>query len=316
MNILVTGGAGYIGSILVEHLLRDWYRDQPRFAVTVLDNFMYGQTSLNHLCNNPMLTIVEGDCRDVKLIQDLLKTADIIIPLAAIVGAPACKRDPPLSHTTNIDAINDLMNLLSDQQRIIYPTTNSGYGIGEPGKLCDESTPLRPISAYGKHKVIAEQAVLERKNSISLRLATAGGMSPRMRLDLLLNDFVWRAYRDKALMVFEPHFCRNFVHVRDIAQCFIHAINNFDTMRSQIFNVGDTCANMSKWQLCERIQQHIPDFVFTEVDNKKDPDQRNYIVSNEKIERSGWKPAYTIDDTIDELLRGYNCMRQFQYGNV
>ncbi len=308
-SILVTGGAGYLGSALVPALLAEGFR------VTVLDNFLFGQASLNQLCADPHFEVYRGDARDPDVLKPLLRGADIIIPLAALVGAPLCNNDKIGAETLNRDAILTLIKHASREQRILTPVTNSGYGIGEPGKFCTEETPLRPISLYGRTKVEAEQAVLERGNSISFRLATVFGMSPRMRIDLLVNDFVYRAVNDRAVVLFEAHFKRNYIHVRDVARVFLHGICNFDTMRDQPYNVGLSDANLSKLELCQRIQQHLPNFMFMEAPIGEDPDKRDYIVSNEKIERTGYRPQFSLDDGIRELIKGFRMLRNSVYGN-
>jgi len=308
-SILVTGGAGYLGSSLVPALLAEGFR------VTVLDNFLFGQASLNQLCSEPNFEVYRGDARDPEVLKPLLRGADIIIPLAALVGAPLCNNDKIGAETLNRDAILTLIKHTSWEQRILMPITNSGYGIGEAGKFCTEETPLRPISLYGRTKVEAEQAVLERGNSISFRLATVFGMSPRMRIDLLVNDFVYRAVHDRAVVLFEAHFKRNYIHVRDVARVFLHGICNFATMRDEPYNVGLSDANLSKLELCQRIQQYLPSFMFLEAPIGEDPDKRDYIVSNEKIERTGYRPQFSLDDGIRELIKGYRMLRNSIYGN-
>jgi len=309
-SILITGGAGYLGSVMVEALLAQGHR------VTVLDNFMFSQTPLNHLCANPSFNVVRGDCRDENVVRPLLKDADYIIPLAALVGAPLCDRDTTGAETINRDAVMMLTRLASKEQRIFLPVTNSGYGIGEAGKFCTEETPLRPISLYGRTKVEAEKAVLDRGNSITFRLATVFGMSPRMRIDLLVNDFVYRAVNDRAVVLFEAHFKRNYLHVRDVARVFIHGMGNFDAMKNQPYNVGLSDANISKAELCERIRKWLPKFVYMEAPIGEDPDKRDYIVSNEKVEKTGFKPAYSLDDGIQELIKGYRMVNNAIFGNV
>jgi nucleoside-diphosphate-sugar epimerase len=309
-SILVTGGAGYLGSILVPALLADGFR------VTVLDNFRFGQASLNQLCADPHFDVCRGDARDSEVLKPLLRSADYIIPLAALVGAPACNSDREGAETLNRDAVLTLIRLASREQRILIPVTNSGYGIGEAGKLCTEESPLRPITLYGRTKVEAEQAVLERGNSISFRLATVFGMSPRMRLDLLVNDFVYRAVTDRALVLFEAHFKRNYIHVRDVARAFLHGICNFEKMRDLPYNVGLSDANLSKLELCQAIQRQLPNFVFLQAPIGEDPDKRDYIVSNERIERTGYKPAYSLDDGVREMIKGYRMLRNSVYGNA
>ena len=309
-SILVTGGAGYLGSTLAPGLLAEGFR------VTVLDNFRFGQASLNQLCADPNFEVRRGDARDPEVLKPLLCDADVVIPLAALVGAPLCDNDRVGAETLNRDAVLTLIKLCSREQRILMPVTNSGYGIGEPGRFCTEETPLRPITLYGRTKVEAEQAVLERGNSISFRLATVFGMSPRMRLDLLVNDFVYRAVNDRAVVLFEAHFKRNYIHVRDVARVFLHGICNFESMRDRPYNVGLSDANLSKLELCQAIQRHLPKFVFLEAPVGEDPDKRDYIVSNERVEGTGYKPAYSLDDGIRELIKGYRMLRNSIYGNV
>lgn len=306
-KILVTGGAGYLGSTLVSELLNDGHE------VTVIDNFMYKQTSLNHLCADPHFEIVRGDVRVETTMWPLLKKADIIIPLAAYVGAPLCNQDPIGASTTNKDAIFMMLKHLSKNQLVIMPTTNSAYGTGD---YCTEESPLNPISLYAKDKVEVEKRLMDHANSISYRLATVFGMSPRMRLDLLVNDFTYRAVNDSALVLFESHFKRNYIHVRDIASAFQHAITNQRTMAGEIYNVGLSEANVSKWELCEIIQKQLPNFTFMQAEVGVDPDQRNYIVSNEKIESTGFQTKYSLEAGIKELIKGYKMIRNTRYGNI
>jgi len=310
MKILVTGGAGYLGSVLVPQLLAAGH------SVTVLDSFMFRQNSLAECCASEAFDVVRGDCRDERLLGDLLKKHDTAIPLAALVGAPLCERDRLGAVSINRDAVRLLCQLASPSQRILMPVTNSGYGIGQPGIPCTEDSPLKPISLYGTSKVEAEQAVLERENSISFRLATVFGMSPRMRLDLLVNDFVYRAVNDRALVIFEGHFKRNYIHIRDVARVFLHAIENFETMRGRAYNVGLEDANLTKLELCAAIQKHIPSFVYLEAPIGEDPDKRDYIVSNQRILGAGWKPAHRLDDGIRELIKGYRILKNSAYANV
>lgn len=309
-SILVTGGAGYLGSILVPALLAEGHR------VTVLDTFRFRQAPLNQLCADPNFDVVRGDAREPEVLRPLVSRHDILIPLAALVGAPLCDHDRIGAETVNRDAVNTLIRLASSEQRILMPVTNSGYGVGEAGKFCTEESPLRPVSLYGRTKVEAEAAVMDRGNSISFRLATVFGMSPRMRLDLLVNDFVYRAVNDRALVLFEAHFKRNFIHVRDVARVFLHGVANFELMRDQIYNVGLSDANLSKAELCERIRLQIPGFVYLEAAVGEDPDQRDYIVSNEKVERTGFRPAYSLDQGITELIKGYRMIRNSVHGNL
>jgi nucleoside-diphosphate-sugar epimerase len=285
--------------------------------VTVVDNFMYGQDSLAAICYRPELSLVAGDVRSMDTMRPLFAKADVIVPLAALVGAPLCDRDPLAASSTNLQAIVDMLPELGRDQRVLLPVTNSGYGIGETGKLCTEETPIRPLSRYGRDKVEAERTLLDRHPAaISFRLATVFGMSPRMRLDLLVNDFTYRACKDRAIVLFESHFKRNFLHVRDVARAFLHGIDRFDSMKGQIYNVGLSDANLSKLELCDRIRRHVPGFVVHESSIGQDPDRRDYIVSNEKIERTGFKPAFSLDDGIRELVKGFTMIRNTRYSNV
>lgn len=310
MRILVTGGAGYVGSVLVPKLLA------AGFHVTVLDNFMFGQSSLSDACAYEGFTPVRGDCRDEELVRTLLADADVLIPLAALVGAPICKLDPIGTQTTNQDAVEMLCRLASPSQWILMPVTNSGYGIGEEGKFCTEDTPLNPISLYGVTKVAAERAVLGRENSLTFRLATVFGMSSRMRMDLLVNDFVYRAVHDRALVIFEGHFKRNYIHIQDVARAFLHALENFETMKGRPYNVGLDDANLSKLELAARIREHIPQFTFLEAPIGEDPDKRDYIVSNARLASTGFAPAWDLDRGIRELIKGYTILRNSRYGNA
>lgn len=310
LSILVTGGAGYLGSILVPALLDAGHR------VTVLDNFMFGQMPFGHVCLDPRFDVVRGDARDESVLAPLVKEADVVVPLAALVGAPLCERDRIGAVTTNRDAVETLCRLLSDDQWLLMPITNSGYGIGEAGKLCTEETPLRPVSLYGTTKVEAEAIALARTNSISFRLATVFGMAPRMRIDLLVNDFVHRAVNDRTVVLFEAHFKRNYIHIRDVARVFLHGLERFESMRGAPYNVGLSDANLSKLELCERIRAHLPAFAFLEAPIGEDVDKRDYIVSNERIEATGFRPRYSLDDGIRELIKGYRMVRNARYGNV
>jgi nucleoside-diphosphate-sugar epimerase len=309
-SILVTGGAGYLGSIIVPELLAAGHR------VMVLDSFMYLQNSLAHVCANLNFDVINGDARSVETLKPLVEGADYVLPLAALVGAPLCKKDPIAATTTNRDAIATLTKLMSPQQRIVMPITNSGYGVGEQGKECTEDSPLRPVSLYGVDKVEAEKIVLGRENSVSLRLATVFGMAPRMRIDLLVNDFVYRAVTDRAVVLFEAHFKRNFIHVRDVARAFMHAIDKFDAMRGRPFNVGLSDANLSKAELCDRIREHVPNFQYLEAPIGEDPDKRDYVVSNARIEATGYAPKHSLDDGIQELIKGFRMIRNTVYGNI
>jgi len=309
MNILVTGGAGYLGSILVPYLLSRGNK------VTVLDTLIYGQTPLLNCCADENFDFVYGDARDESVLRPLLAKADCVVPLAALVGAPACKRDAVGAVSVNRDAVALISRLRSPEQYVLFPTTNSGYGIGQPGIACTEETPLRPISLYGTSKVEAEKILLDSGEAVTFRLATVFGAAPRMRLDLLVNDFVYRAVNDRAVMLFEAHFKRNYIHIRDVARVFLHGIENYGAMKGRPYNVGLSSANLSKLELCEAIQKHIPDFVFSESEIGEDPDKRNYIVCNSRIEGTGWLPEYSLDDGIVELKKAYQIVKQRQYGN-
>ena len=309
-NILVTGGAGYLGSTMVPDLLAAGHK------VIVLDNFMFKQASLNHVCHNPNFSVVKGDIRLENVMAPLMKKADIIIPLAALVGAPLCSLDPVGATTINHDAITLMIKLLSKDQIVLMPTTNSAYGTGDENNFCTEESPLRPISQYAIEKVAIEKELMQRENAISFRLATVFGMSPRMRIDLLVNDFTYRAVNDRFVVLYEPHFKRNYVHVRDVTRAFIHGVNNFDKMKGQIYNVGLSEANVSKMELCQAIQKHIPEFIFPVAAVGKDPDQRNYVVSNAKIEATGFRTAHSLDAGIEDLIKGYTMIKNTRYGNV
>lgn len=309
-KILVTGGAGYIGSILVPELLKLGHK------VTVLDNFMFGQNALLECCAYEHFDVFRGDARDESILKPLLQKHDYIIPLAALVGAPLCSRDKIGTVTTIRDGALSIAKLASREQRIIIPTTNSGYGIGQKGVYCTEETPLQPISLYGKVKAEAEKIVLDRGNSISFRLATVFGMSPRMRIDLLVNDFTYRAVKDRFVVIFEGHFKRNYIHIRDVAGAFIHAINNFETMKNEPYNVGLSDANLSKLELCAKIKESIPDFVYLESPVGEDPDKRDYVVSNKKIEKTGFQPQYSLEAGIKELMKGYKIITNSRYSNI
>ncbi len=309
-KILLTGGAGYLGSILTPAFLNQG------FHVTVVDRFMFRQNSLLDCCADKNLEIVRGDSRDESLMKSLIKDKDILIPLAALVGAPLCDRDPEAARNTNLGAIQMMIKLSSKNQIMLYPTTNSGYGIGEKGKFCTEETPLNPISLYGTTKSDAEKAVLDRGNSLTFRLATVFGSAPRMRLDLLVNDFVFRAVNDRAVVLFEPHFKRNYIHIRDVAKAFIHAIKNFGAMQGKPYNVGLEDANLSKMELCEEIKKQIPSFVFMEAPIGEDPDKRDYIVSNKRILSTGYVPDWPLKDGIRELIKCFSILKKDQYSNV
>jgi nucleoside-diphosphate-sugar epimerase len=309
-SVLVTGAAGYLGCVLVPALLDRGYE------VIALDTYARGDTVLAHVAANPNFKPIRGDARDEDLLRELLPKVDLIIPLAALVGAPICKQDPIAAKTTNLDAILSILKLCGREQQIIYPTTNSGYGIGQKGVFCTEETPLSPISLYGTTKVEAERAILDSGKGITLRLATVFGMAPRMRIDLLVNDFTYRAVNDRAVVIFEGDAKRNYIHVRDVAKAFIHAIDNYQTMKGEPFNVGLSSANLSKLELCAKIKEHVPEFVWLQAPIGEDPDKRDYIVSNEKIEKTGWFPDHSIDMGIQELIRGYRMIRNGRFSNV
>ena len=310
LKILVTGGAGYLGSTLVPELLDLGHQ------VTVVDNFIYKQSSLNHVCHKSNFKVVKGDIRIESVVKPLMKDADVIIPLAALVGAPICNQDPVGATTINHDSIILLLKLISKNQLILMPTTNSAYGSGDKNNFCTEESPLNPISRYAIDKVEIEKSLMQHPNAISFRLATVFGMSPRMRIDLLVNDFTYRAVYDGFVVLFESHFKRNYVHVKDVSRVFQHALLNHEKMCGQIYNVGLSEANVSKWELCERIKKHLPSFTFLEAPLGKDPDQRNYIVSNEKLEKTGYKTAFSLDHGIEELIKGFTMIKNTKYGNV
>ena len=309
-RILVTGGAGYLGSSLVPDLLAEGH------SVTVLDNFMYGQASLNHVCHYDTFKVVRGDIRVRETIEPLIAEADVIIPLAAYVGAPLCSQDPVGAKSVNHDAVELMLELVSKDQRILMPTTNSAYGSGDENNFCTEESPLRPISQYAIEKVAVEKKLMQHPNAISFRLATVFGMSPRMRIDLLVNDFTYRAVKDRTVVLFESHFKRNYIHVRDISRAFRHGLANFETMKGEIYNVGLSDANVSKKELCDHIAQEVPGFRYVEVPFAADPDQRNYVVSNAKIEATGFKPEMSLSRGIRELVKGFTMLRNTRYGNV
>jgi len=310
MRVLVTGGAGYLGSTLVPELLA------ANHEVTVVDNFMYGQISLNHICSHPKLTILNQDVRRKDVMTNLMKSADVIIPLAAFVGAPLCSKDPLGAMSINHDAMMMMLSIKSSDQWILMPTTNSAYGSGDENNFCTEESPLNPISEYAIEKVRVEESLMNHANVISYRLATVFGMSPRMRLDLLVNDFTYRAVTDGFIVLFESHFKRNYIHVRDVAGAFLHGLENFARMKDQIYNVGLSSANLSKKELCERIKRQVPSCAIVEENIQKDVDQRNYIVSNEKLEQTGWIPQHSIDDGISELIKGFSYLKKIGHSNV
>jgi nucleoside-diphosphate-sugar epimerase len=309
-GVLVTGGAGYIGSVLCEHLLDAGHR------VTVLDNLTYGQTPLFHLCSDPRFDFVRGDCREEEAMKSALARADVVLPLAAIVGAPACDRAPTEARSVNVDAVRLLNRLRSPSQRVIFPVTNSGYGTKSGEVHCTEETPLDPITLYGRTKVEAEAELLASANAITLRLATVFGMSPRMRLDLLVNHFVWAAVTDGYIVLFEKEFKRNYVHIRDVADCFLHCIEHGDAMAGKPYNVGLDSANCSKHELALAVKRRVPGFVILADESRADPDRRNYIVSNERLRRAGFEARRSLDDGIRELVVGCRMIGRGRFANV
>ena len=277
---------------------------------------MHSQHSLLACCANPKFDFIKGDICDDSLMNKLIPKFDIIIPLAAIVGAPACKINPTVTKLVNYDAYVSMIKTISPSQMILFPTTNSGYGIGEKDAYCTEESPLRPISEYGRTKVEIEGLLLDKGTAITFRLATVFGMSPRMRMDLLVNDFTYKAYKDRSITLFEEHFCRNYIHIRDVAKAFVFGIDDYDKMKGQPFNVGLSSANLTKRQLCEKIKEYLPEFYIHSAAVGEDPDKRDYLVSNEKIESLGWQPDHTLDMGIQELLKGYKILKPNKFANV
>ncbi|MCF6178567.1 MAG: NAD(P)-dependent oxidoreductase [Geopsychrobacter sp.] len=310
LKILVTGGAGYLGSVLTSHLLNQGAR------VTVLDSLLFRQASLLECCANLKFDFIKGDICDEALMAKLLPQFDVIVMLAAIVGAPACKINPTVTKLVNYDAHLKIIDLLSPEQMVIFPMTNSGYGIGAKNAYCTEESPLRPLSEYGRTKVAIEERLHEKGNAVTFRLATVFGLSPRMRLDLLVNDFTYRAFKDRSIILFEEHFRRNFIHIRDVAKAFCFGIENYARMKGQPFNVGLSSANLTKRQLCEKIKEYVPDFYIQAAAVGEDPDKRDYLISNEKLESLGWKPDHSLDSGIIELLKGYKIMQPNLFSNV
>lgn len=310
MKILITGGAGYIGSVLTEILLLRGYK------VTVLDNFMFRQCSLNHLFSNENLEVINADIRNESLLKKLIKNFDVIIPLAAIVGAPACEKYKFVSHQINYDSNLQIIKNKTKDQLILMPTTNSAYGSGDSNNYCNEDTPLNPLSEYAVQKVNLENEILQYENVISFRFATVFGFSPKMRFDLLVNDFTLKAYTDKYIVLFEENFKRNYLHIRDAANIFLHTLNNLNSFNHKIYNVGLSNANISKKELCLKIQNHLPEFVIKTSSISSDPDKRNYIVDNSRIESTGFKCQYDLDFGIKELIKGINTLSIKKYTNI
>lgn len=311
-SVLVTGGLGYLGSILCDHLLAAGHR------VRVVDNLMYGrgQQGLFHLCANPDFEFIKGDVRDATLMTKAVRDMDTIVHLAAIVGASACDRDPALTTSVNLESVKLLNRLRSPNQLFLYPNTNSGYGVTEGTGYCTEETPLAPISLYGTTKVEAERILLDSPNAITLRLATVFGMSPRMRLDLLVNHFVYTALKEGYMVIFEKEFKRNFVHVRDVADCMLHCMANAPRMIGKPYNVGLDSANLSKEELALRIKEHIPKFYIHFAAIGQDPDKRNYIVSSARLKAAGFEAKRSLDDGITELVKGYRMLGLPLYKNA
>lgn len=309
-RVLITGGAGYIGSVLCSYLL------EKGFSVTAIDNLSFKQHSLLQCFSNPKFHFIQGDACNESLLKEEVKKAEIVIPLAAIVGAPACDRNPLLAKALNYDAILALLQHISPSQMVLYPNTNSGYGVGKQGEWCTEKTPLHPISLYGKLKVQSEEKILSSGQGISFRLATVFGVSPRMRLDLLVNDFTFRACQDRCLVLFEEHFKRNYIHVRDVAKAFHFGIMNFHKMKGEAFNVGLSSANLSKRELSEKIKTFLPNLYIHSAGIGEDPDKRDYIVSNEKLEKLGWKPDVSLEDGIREIIAAYPILRMHAFKNA
>ncbi|MBX9579281.1 MAG: NAD(P)-dependent oxidoreductase [Gemmataceae bacterium] len=300
-RVLVTGGLGYIGSILCEHLLAAGYE------VTALDNLMYGagQQGLFHLCANPGFDFIKGDVRDESVMRTALKSADAVVHLAAVVGAAACDRDPALATSVNLESVRLLNRLRSPRQLVVYPNTNSGYGATSGLAFCTEETPLEPISLYGRTKVDAERELLGSPNAVAFRLATVFGFSPRMRLDLLVNHFAYAAVKDGYLVLFEKDFKRNFVHVRDVADAMMYAITNSPRMVGNVYNFGLDSANLSKEELALAVKRHVPNFYLHFAPIGQDPDKRNYVVSSARLKAAGFEARRSLDDGIRELIKGY-----------
>ncbi|MDC0608473.1 SDR family oxidoreductase [Candidatus Pelagibacter ubique] len=310
-KILITGGAGYIGNILTRDLLKD--QDN---IVTVLDSFAYSQqSSFFDIITMSNLNVINHDVRDMYVLKEQIIKNDVVIPLAGVVGAPACEKNKLLATELNLDQLINIKKIISKNQSLIVPITNSGYGIGEKDKYCDEQSPLNPISHYGKTKVEAEKHISDLENFISLRLATVFGVSARMRVDLLVNDFTLKAVRDKYVVLFEEHFKRNFIHVKDVSSAFIFCMNNFEKMKSNIYNVGLEDANLSKLELCKIIESKI-DLKIISSKIGSDPDKRDYIVSNKKIYSTGWSPKIKLETGIEELIKFYSFIKFSNFSNI
>lgn len=309
-RVLITGGAGYLGSVLSQRLL------DAGFQVTVVDNLIYQQYSLFHLCASQDFDFVFGDVRDEPLMRRLVGQADILIPLAAVVGAPACDRDPSLAVSVNLEAVRLINRCRDFSQLIVYPTTNSGYGAQSGDVFCTEDTPLEPISLYGRTKTQAEQELLEAANVITLRLATVFGMSPRMRLDLLVNHFVYTAVTEGYIVIFEKDFKRNYIHIRDVADCFLYCIQNAKSMAGRPYNAGLDSANLSKEELALRIKEQVPGFYIHYAQVGSDPDKRNYIVSNQRLREAGFEAKRPLEQGITELIKGFQMLKRVPFKNI
>lgn len=303
MKILITGGAGYLGSVITGKLLNAGHE------VTVLDKLVFNQVSLLSHTPNPKFKFIHGDVRNEELLEKLCIEADVIIPLAAIVGFPACDAEPDLAKQINFQQIFNIVKFTKNKgKKILYPNTNSGYGIGVGQTMCTEESPLNPISIYGSTKVAAENYLRSSTDAIIFRLATVFGVSPRMRTDLLVNDFTYKAITDKYIVVFEKSFKRNFIHIQDVANVFLFMLENYDKYKGEVFNVGLSNANLSKQELLEKIQSHVKNFAVSYNDYYEDPDKRDYIVSNEKLESTGWGPVWDLDMGIKELIMAYQMI--------
>lgn len=309
MKILVTGGAGYIGCVLVPMLLEQGYK------VRVLDNLMYNGLGLLPHFRNPRFEFLKGDIRDPQIVRDSVKDCDVIIHLAAIVGFPACRKYPDLAKSVNVGGTRIIAQAAGRERLILFASTGSNYGALEH-EVCTEDTPLNPLSLYGKTKTAAELYLLDNCNTIAYRFATAFGLSPRMRLDLLINDFVYTAVKLRYLVVYEAHFMRSFIHVYDIARAFLFAIENADRMKGQVFNVGSESMNYSKAQVCEIIRKKV-DYYLHYANVGEDADKRNYVVSYKKISSLGYNTTVTIEQGIDELVRALQIVEvRNPYANV
>ncbi len=310
MKILVNGGAGYIGSVLTGHLLKAGHH------VTILDNLIFGQRSLFGYCSDPNFEFVYGDCRNADTLKPLLAKADAVIHLAAVVGAPACDRDVAYATSLNFGSVETLAKLTSKDQMIVYPCTNSGYGTQSGDVYCTEETPLEPISVYGRTKSDAEKLLLDTGNAVAFRLATVFGVSPRMRIDLLVNDFTYKAHKDGYLVLYESHFQRNFLGIEDVARGMLFALDNYHRIKGQTFNLGLDSANINKLQLAQKIKEHVPKLYIHEAAVGTDPDKRNYIVSNDKLRKAGFEATMTLDEGIAGLLKAYKMFGRSEFGNV